>query len=306
MRSVLIRSVVQTFPGVDMSDLSNPSLGNLGERLVTDWCDESVAEHLHRYAVATSLCAGKTVLDIACGEGYGSNLLAKVANSVFGVDVSVAAVEHARQKYRRNNLRYLVGSAIAIPLLASSVDTVVSFETLEHLVQHEEMLDELKRVLKPDGLLIISTPDRRHSSDLPGYSNPFHVRELYTQEFRQLVAKRFAHLRMYFQCVSTASLLVPESNPIGFEHYSGNFEAIANVSGLPRPLYNLCIAGDIEPPQLPLSVFNADFVVEEKLRTLTNQTRRLEARLKNLEGSLSLRIGQIVTGPLRWARDLIS
>src|SRR5688572_21891646 len=99
-----------------MSDLSNLSLQDAGERLLTDWRDESVAEHLHRYAAAASLCAAKDVLDIACGEGYGSNLLAKVANNVIGVDVSAAAVDHATKKYRRCNLRYVVGSATAIPL----------------------------------------------------------------------------------------------------------------------------------------------------------------------------------------------
>ncbi len=135
------------------------------ERLSPDTFSMSSVEHLHRYALAADICGGKDVLDIASGEGYGSNLLAQAAKTVIGVDISTEAIDQAKAKYVRPNLRFLRGAADAIPLDSSSIDVVVSFETLEHHDKHEEMLSEIKRILRPNGLLIISTPDKRFYSD---------------------------------------------------------------------------------------------------------------------------------------------
>ena len=118
-------------------------------------------EHIHRYAVCQGIVKDKTVLDIACGEGYGSAILGRTAKQVTGVDIDEQSVAHARDKYSHiGNLRYIQGSVDAIPLATDSVDVVVSFETIEHVAGHEEMLAELKRVLKADGVLVISTPDK--------------------------------------------------------------------------------------------------------------------------------------------------
>jgi SAM-dependent methyltransferase len=109
-------------------------LAATGERLMTDNRSHNLAEHLHRYAIALQFAHGRSVLDIASGEGYGSHLLAGRASVVFGVDVAADAVAHAAHKYRRDNLRYLQGSGTSIPLDDHSVDLVVSFETIEHLL----------------------------------------------------------------------------------------------------------------------------------------------------------------------------
>jgi len=95
-------------------------------------------EHMHRYYFAGQLVAGKVVLDIASGEGYGSAFLAQSADRVIGVDISTDAVAHASAKYSRENLEYLVGTCSGIPLAGGSVDVVVSFETIEH---HDERAD---------------------------------------------------------------------------------------------------------------------------------------------------------------------
>src|SRR5580693_4504241 len=87
-----------------------------GERLVPSLTGDIVLEHLHRYLFAMELAAGKDVLDIACGEGYGGNLLAIRARSVTGVDISMETVQHARTKYSRSNLTFLQGSCTAIPI----------------------------------------------------------------------------------------------------------------------------------------------------------------------------------------------
>src|SRR5213076_2544358 len=136
-----------------------------------------------RYALSLNFVEGKSVLDIASGEGYGAALLASKAQSVTGVDIDPQTVMHAKHTYCNPKLTFMVGSCDDIPLPDGSFDVVTSFETIEHHDKHEEMLDEIKRVLKPDGVLIISSPNRLTYSDEPGYKNPFHVKELYYDEF---------------------------------------------------------------------------------------------------------------------------
>ncbi len=170
-----------------------------GERFTTDCVREIWYEHWHRYAFARRLVAGKSVLDLACGEGYGSHLLAEVAAHVTGVDIATDAIDHARDRYQRDNLKYVRGEATAIPLPDDCVDVVVSFETLEHLEPQAQMLAEFQRVLRPDGFLLISTPDKRVYSDEAGFDNEYHVKELYREEFEALLSTRFPAFDMYGQ-----------------------------------------------------------------------------------------------------------
>jgi len=128
-----------------------------GERFVPGIAGEIAHEHWHRYAFARRLGAGKRVLDVACGEGYGSALLAGVAGSVTGIDIDAAAVAHARQRYAAlANVSFAEGSAATLPLPDASVDVVVSFETIEHLPRADQprMLAEIARVLTEDGVLV--------------------------------------------------------------------------------------------------------------------------------------------------------
>src|SRR5690606_13277305 len=150
-----------------------------GERLETSICNGNTINHLHRYAIAMSLIKGKTVLDIASGEGYGSHLMSFESQYVYGVDINDEAIKRAAKKYQRDNLKFIVGSTSNIPIETNSIDVVISFETIEHHNEHDQMMNEVKRVLKPEGTLIISSPDKYFYSDLRNYNNPFHVKELY-------------------------------------------------------------------------------------------------------------------------------
>jgi ubiquinone/menaquinone biosynthesis C-methylase UbiE len=107
------------------SSSSESTLAWTGERFVPHVTGNVRLEHLHRYAFACELAAGKTVLDIACGEGYGSVMLARVAKHVIGVDIAREVIEHAAGKYRRKNLEFRIGSCGEIPVADSSVDLVV-------------------------------------------------------------------------------------------------------------------------------------------------------------------------------------
>src|SRR5438046_4599704 len=148
------------FEEIGISSKETMSMEFTGERFVPSEIGPIKYEHVHRYAVALNFALGKSVLDIASGEGYGAALLAQVAQSVTGVDIDPESVNYSKHRYYLPNLTFLVGSCDSIPLPDAAVDIVTSFETIEHHDQHENMMLEIKRVLKPNGYLIISSPNR--------------------------------------------------------------------------------------------------------------------------------------------------
>jgi glycosyltransferase involved in cell wall biosynthesis/SAM-dependent methyltransferase len=213
-----------------------------GERFVPGITGNIFLEHLHRYVVIARLVAGKDVLDIASGEGFGSSMLSQTARSVIGIDISEQAVDHAQQKYGNSSLRFETGSATSITLPDASVDVAVSFETIEHIQDHAKMLTELKRVLRPGGVLVMSTPDKAIYSDARGYVNPFHVSELYRDQFHALLSSQFAHVRMHGQKVGFGSLIVAEDGTGPFDETPSG--TMKTVPGLDTPLYLIGIASD--------------------------------------------------------------
>jgi SAM-dependent methyltransferase len=171
-----------------------------GERFTPECEREIRYEHWHRYAFARRLAVGRRVLDAACGEGYGSAQLAEVAGEVVGVDISEEAIAHARVRYAdHSRLRFACADATALDFADGSFDVVVSFETLEHLAAQQELIAGFARVLADDGILVISSPDKRTYSDETGFRNEFHVRELYREELLALLAPHFPHRRVYGQ-----------------------------------------------------------------------------------------------------------
>ena len=124
------------------------------------------------------------VLDIACGEGYGTALIAEVARRAVGVDRSAEAVKHARNAYNKANLEFKIGNCIEIPYPDHSFDLIVCFETIEHLRQHEDLMAEFKRVLAAGRVAIISSPDKYEYSIAPNFVNAFHVKELYATNLK--------------------------------------------------------------------------------------------------------------------------
>ena len=156
-------------------------------------------QHLARYRFAGSFIQGKRVIDVACGTGYGSAMLADLgAAHVVGVDVSAESIEGASRTWRRQNVQFQRRDALTIDQL-EPVDVAVSFETIEHLERPEEFLEAVRRVLLPGGQLLVSTPERRKGSIHDKPDNPFHVREWTREEFVELLKRHFGTVTVHGQ-----------------------------------------------------------------------------------------------------------
>jgi SAM-dependent methyltransferase len=280
-----------------------------GERFVPGAKGEIWIEHWHRYHFAARWCAGKRVLDVACGEGYGTALLARHAAHVTGADISAEAIAHARNRYGSlANAKFVEASCTALPLDDASVDVAVSFETIEHIAAQAEFIEELARVLKPGGVLVLSCPNKLEYSDKRGFINEFHVKELYRDELEALVAARLPEVAWYGQRPSFFSVIAPES-PLppaaGNGAATGELVEIAETEAgeathaLSRPLYFLVVASRSAasiaslPPTLSVLADRDDWVhrdYEKVMRDLEATAARgqaLDATLADRERSIS-------------------
>jgi O-antigen biosynthesis protein len=176
-------------------------------------------EHLIRYRLAAQLAKGKKVLDIACGSGYGANILSEAgAEKVVAIDKSPEAVAAAQKKYStavthpvspgaihpsRDGIIFKIGDAEDNKEPEEFFDLAVSFETIEHLSDPEKYLAEIFRVLKKEGIALISTPNR----EVFGQKNPFHLKEFTRGEFEEALKKYFKNIFILEQTDGLASLI---------------------------------------------------------------------------------------------------
>ena len=254
------------------------SLEFTGERFTPECEREIWYEHYHRYALATRWCVNARTLDAACGEGYGSAMLAQVAASVEGVDVSPQAIEHAREKYGQlPGVEFHVANCIKLPFADQEFDRVVSFETLEHLAEQDELLAEFKRVLKPDGCLILSSPDKATYSDGQENVNEFHVRELYRDELEALIKRHFQKYRLLGQKLMFHSAVWSLD---GFERVAldqvseGKNTSPGSFTQAPMYYIALCAADDASLPELDDSLWLFDDHNESVYRHYHGEIRR--------------------------------
>ena len=148
--------------------------------------------HRKAYEVAALFTADKAVLDFGCNNGYGTNILAAKTADVIGIDVSQAAIDSATQQYVRSGLRFMCVDGGTLPFSDGEFDVVTSFQVVEHLTDPDAYLKEIKRVLRPSGILLLTTPQAAIRLD-PGMKpwNPFHVREYRAHELESQIARHF-------------------------------------------------------------------------------------------------------------------
>lgn len=187
---------------VDTSDLPRdhyPPLILTGERTLPGIKEENYwfQRHLAAYKFLLPYAEGKRVLDLGSGEGYGTDLLASVAREAVGVDLAPEAVYHARRTYRRPNLRFLYRDIYELELEDASFDLVCSLQVLEHLHHPDRFMEEARRVLRPGGLCVITTPNRLIIS--PGRDtpvNPFHIVEYDHREFMDFMQRYYPRVEI--------------------------------------------------------------------------------------------------------------
>lgn len=280
----------------------NDDLPFTGERFVPGTRGEIWVEHWHRYHFAARWAAGKRVLDVACGEGYGSALLARHAARVIGIDISAQAVAHARKAYAGlGNAEFACAPCTRLPLADASIDLAVSFETIEHIAEQAEFLGELARVLTPEGVLVLSCPNKLEYSDRRGFVNEFHVKELYREELEALLAARFPVPHWYGQRPTFFSLIAPDAEipslPSGRGPIDAHLVEVAESAPdqpsprLSNPLYFLALASRSSaslaalPPTLSVLADRDDWVHRDYEKVMA-YLERSAAHSKALEQRL--------------------
>ena len=165
--------------------------------------EQSRIWHVGRYKFAQAYATGGTVLDIACGNGYGTDLLREAgASHTVGVDISLESVRRARHSSPSTAISYLLMDGRSLGLENEVFDLVVSFETIEHIHEFDKFLFELHRVLRPAAKCIISTPNKAYWQDRT-QKNPFHVVEFGERELRDALAPYFDSVTLFGQALSS-------------------------------------------------------------------------------------------------------
>jgi 2-polyprenyl-3-methyl-5-hydroxy-6-metoxy-1,4-benzoquinol methylase len=189
-----------------------PQLEHTGERFLPGitGTTEISYDHIARYRFAEQYIKGKKTIDLGSGVGYGTYSLSKFAEDVLGVDISEEAVAYAACCYEAPNLSYQVGDVTNTPYPNESFEAAISFEVIEHLERPEALVEEALRLLKEDGIFVVSTPDKQTYSNDRNYVNPHHLKEMYPLEFRKILKQYFRHVQIYRQGALAGSIITPD------------------------------------------------------------------------------------------------
>ena len=181
------------------------------ERQAIDKNDPWWGEHVHRYDEALKYIKNTdTVLDIACGTGFGSHILAQNTEGVVvGGDIASDAVVLCQKSWQKENLQFKVLDGTNLAFEDAYFDMVVSFETIEHTTQYRKMLAEFRRVLKPNGYLILSTPNQKMTSPDSVIHNQYHTQEFHFDELEKLLKAEFTSVSLMGQYCSRYEKSIP-------------------------------------------------------------------------------------------------
>jgi 2-polyprenyl-3-methyl-5-hydroxy-6-metoxy-1,4-benzoquinol methylase len=187
-------------------DVCQKTIHYIGERTVPNETPiYLLKEHMSRYIFAAKYAKDKNVLDLGCGVGSGSAVLIKKgASSVVGGDKSTDALAFFVKHYRQKDLSAVCLSGDSLPFCSEKFDLIVAFEVIEHVDKYKTLLEECHKILKKDGVLLLSTPNKR--VDLIWRSKPqgaFHVHEFFPEEIVEIVCKRNFEIKVFGQYPTT-------------------------------------------------------------------------------------------------------
>lgn len=235
----------------ELNALAGQSLRRESERWVYKFMFPDVEEeHLSRYNFAKKYCEEKRVLDMACGCGYGSFILATQSNSkeVTGVDLDVESIRYGEHRYKHQKIKRFVDDAVKFKA-NSKFDVIISFETVEHIPTYNEFINNLIDNLEDNGKLIISSPIVNKTTN--NCNNPYHVIEWTYNDFVKLLSENFFIEETYFQNITLVTDDIPpktlsrrlvdkllkiphpkKRTPILFERNNNQYDVNAIVSGV--------------------------------------------------------------------------
>lgn len=228
-------------------------LTHTGERMVPKYDKGNLIyyEHLARYHFALQFVKGKVVLDAACGEGYGSQLFKRHgAKRVVGIDNSGETIAYADKRYANRMLSFIVDDITKMSFESHTFDLVISFETIEHIKSHTAFINEVKRVLKPEGLFLISTPNK----DVYSKGNKFHKRELSISGFAKLLRNKFRHVKVLSQNNAFFTYISDTDTSKGMTENTK-----LQDSQKVKPLYMIALCSDSQLPKVKLLEYQFGF-----------------------------------------------
>jgi SAM-dependent methyltransferase len=268
-----------------------------GERVIPGQVEPDLwNEHVSRYRFAAIFAAGKRAVDAGCGAGYGTALLAAVASGAIGFDISREAIEYASSHYP--GIRFLTGSATEFPVEAAPADVVTAFEIIEHLEGWGKLVEEAHRVLAPDGVFLVSTPNKLDYAEARKNTgpNPYHVHEFELPAFEEALAAVFPFVRILGQNQQHAMVFAgQQAEPAGLAF-------VAEPPRLQEAQYFLAICAK-QPVEVPSFVYasSAGNVLRERERwaaALGCEVADARAKIDHLHRELEQRTA--------WAKGLES
>jgi ubiquinone/menaquinone biosynthesis C-methylase UbiE len=263
-----------------------------GERVVPGQVDADLwAEHLSRYAFASRWSAAARVLDIGCGAGYGTAELAAHARLAIGVDLSPEATSHARSTYPLPNLHFVPASATALPFADASFELITAFEVIEHLTDWRALLAEARRVLHPDGIFLVSTPNQQYYTESRGPSgkNPFHTHEFEFAEFEAALTEFFPHTTVLLQNhLETFAFYRALDRDGAASNVPGRMDGVRGTPQEAHFFLGVCSLRGTPPPDGFLFVHQGSNVLREREKHIESLARELAEARANMPNFIAL------------------
>lgn len=250
-------------------------------------------EHLLRYLFSTQFVKNKNILDLGSGTGYGSRILREMGGKkVHGIDISRQAIDYAQDLYQVSGLKYTVGDVENLPVFSDKFDTVIAFELLEHLANHDQFLIGIKKNLTKDGVFLVSTPNKYNYPK----GNPFHINELYPDDFKKLLKRNFKFVYLFNQQSLFSHSLIPldKKNDLNLNFIDENYTTTQMTSLSPeidikKSRYIIAVCCDQELKNINcynLDSFQADeFLIEDGVEAMSASIKELKQSYDEITSS---------------------